>query len=232
MRILRRLKNRKIKAAAAAFVMLLIFSGSAVTVFKPKPAQAQCVCGLLCTLQGSGIGRAINTVTQSQIVVEIVNTYSSLSNLYGSLMDGFNLSVTDALNVAENELNDYFEQYFAYELIPMMQQRMRQRNVSIVSQTNMLNSFQDQQTGVQSRRLIDSIEADAFVEARISENTCVPASFGGGTNRARHVTKYLKIAMPLQGLSTGGNTIPPRIAEQLQTMEPTYEEANAIFPGL
>ncbi len=232
MRILRRLKNRKLKAAAAALVMLLIFSGSAVTVFKPKPAQAQCVCGMLCTLQGSGIGRAINTVMQSQIVVEIVNTYSTLSNLYGNLTDGFNLSVTDALNTAENELNDYFEQYFAYDLIPMMQQRTRQRNVMIVDQTKTLNAFQDGQTANQARRQIESLEADAFVEARVSENTCVPASFGGGTNRARHITKYLKIAMPLQGLNAGGNVIPPHIAEQLQTLDPTYEEANAMFPGL
>lgn len=212
-----------------AVLIVFLIGTTAVTVFKPKPAEAQCVCGMICTLAGSGVGRAIQTIMSAEIVVEIANTYSTLSTLYDTLTSGFNLTVTDALTTADNNLNEFLDSWVAYDLIPAMKAFTKQDDVMMVAQSQQLNAMQDGRMLSKTLGTLQGIETTAFINTRPNQSVCVGGTISGGLVRGRTITQALGRAMPLQNLEAGGNVLSAAAIAALQQIQQTKAD---VFPGM
>ncbi len=220
------------KALAAALVLVVLVSTTTYTVFKPKPAQAQCVCGMLCTLAGGGIGQAINTIMTAQVVVEILNTYSSLSTLYDALTQGFNGVITNSLQVADDNLNQFMDDFVAYDLIPAMKEWTAQFNTLQISHNTQFNAMIDGRNQTKVLGALDDLEAKSFIEARANPNVCVGATFSGGLVRGRTFRDKFGPAFSNRIMGLDGNVLSQTVINALQNAQITDLRNVNIFPGL
>lgn len=219
----------KAKKILAIFLIVVMIGTSGTVLFKPKPAEAQCVCGAICTLAGGGIGRAIDVVMNSQIVVEIYNTYSTLTTLYDSLTAGFNGVISGALQTADNNLNEYLDAFVAYDLIPMMQDWTAQGHAINVATNQQINTMMDGRMQARTIGELQNMESEAARLFRPNQNACVGGTLSGGLTRGRVIARGLERSLPLQHIGAGGNVLSSQAISALQNMQ--QQDAN-LFPGM
>jgi hypothetical protein len=199
-------KSRFIVAILAIFVIGAV-SVSSYQVLKPKPARAQCICGELCTSIFGGISTAIGFITTATKVVRIWEIYNTVMTLVDTLQAGFNGIIGAAMGTADQNLNDWFENWLAYDLRPAMQDQTGQLHTMVTDQARTLASGQDAIQQERAQTAFNEELAEAHDEARPSEHVCTAGTMSTGISRARTITKALKRSLPLETDAEGGNEV-------------------------
>jgi|AntRauTorcE11897_2_1112592.scaffolds.fasta_scaffold00112_26 hypothetical protein len=197
-------KSRILTGLAAVFIIGLI-GFSTYQIVKPTPARAQCSCGTPCTAIVGGVSFAMNALDVGTIIPQLWSAYSAVESVYTSLMTGFNTLISGELVTAEDNSKTWYENFYAYDLTPAMQEQTGQLNTMLIDQSRQLAAAKDGQQLNRTFREIDLDEYRSHREATPSESVCVAGTVSGGMPRARVITKAMKRALPAESLGISGN---------------------------
>ncbi|MGM0422294.1 MAG: hypothetical protein ACQEQL_04250 [Pseudomonadota bacterium] len=197
-------KSRVLMGLAAVFMIGLV-SFSTYQIFKPTPARAQCGCGAPCTAIVGGVSTAIAALDSGSIIPQLISAYNTVEGVYTSLMSAFNSVISGALKTAGDNEKTWYENFYAYDLTPAMQDQTGQLNTMLVDQSRQMASAQDGQQLNRTLREMDLEQIRSRREATPSESVCAVGTVSGGMARSRVITKAMKRALPAESLGISGN---------------------------
>lgn len=182
---------KKIGLILSRFMAVILLS-SALMFSAPKPANAVCVT-VFCAVPGTISGTIALSTTP--IVTALNTAYNTIMALWNSLLSSYETAVNNGIDEAENNIIDWYDMYWWYDLRPSMQDMTGQLVTADVDQTRAIGSFFDAQQQNTHHLAQQLAEIDGHRSSRPGEQVCVVGTMGGGMTRANTVRRAMGRAL-------------------------------------